>query len=65
AQNQVYYIDVQTDIAPNALQSFDDKRCRAVKEACESAGINLGLHTLSGVNVAEYPRFVLTLSMPI
>lgn len=57
AANQVYFIDVQTDIAPNALESFDDERCNAVREACENAGIHLGLHTLSGVNVAELSPF--------
>lgn len=53
ARNQVYYIDAQTDFAPNAMDSFDDTRCKAVREACEHHGIHLGLHTLSGVNVAE------------
>lgn len=53
AANQVYYIDVQTDIDPNALESFDNERCKAVRNSCESADIHLGLHTLSGVNVAE------------
>lgn len=57
AANEVRFIDVQTDIAPNALESFDQARCQAVREACEKAGINLGLHTLSGVNVAEFSPF--------
>lgn len=53
ADNGVSFIDVQTDIAPNALESFDDARCNAAREACKANGIHLGLHTLSGVNVAE------------
>ncbi len=53
ARNQVYYIDTQTDFAPNAMETFDDSRCKGVREACEHHGIHLGLHTLSGVNVAE------------
>jgi len=57
AANQVYFIDVQTDIAPNALESFDNARCKAVRDGCEKAGIHLGLHTLSGVNVAELSPF--------
>ena len=57
ARNEVYYIDAQTDIAPNALESFDDARCKSVREACEKHGIHLGLHTLSGVNVAEFSPF--------
>ena len=53
ARNQVYFIDAQTDFALNALESFDNARCKGVREACEHHGIHLGLHTLSGVNVAE------------
>jgi len=58
ADNGVRFIDVQTDIVPNALESFDAARCNAVREACESSGIHLGLHTLSGVNVAEISPFL-------
>ncbi len=46
-------IDVQTDIAPNALESFDDARCKRVLDACSSTGVSIALHTLSAVNVAE------------
>ena len=53
AQNEVYYFDIQTDIAPNALESFDDSRCSKIREGCEQHGLHLGLHTLSGVNIAE------------
>ncbi|MEM9360870.1 MAG: sugar phosphate isomerase/epimerase [Pseudomonadota bacterium] len=58
AENDVRYIDVQTDIAPNAMESFDNARCAAVREACEANNIHLGLHTLSGVNVAEISPFL-------
>ena len=57
AENRVFYLDIQTDVAPNALESFDAARCNAIRDACETAGINLGLHTLSGVNVAELSPF--------
>lgn len=53
ATNNVRYIDVQTDVQPNALESFDETRCTGIRSACEQYGIHLGLHTLSGVNVAE------------
>ena len=54
----VKYIDAQLDIAPNGLQSFDEARCAPIREAAEAAGIHLGLHTLSGVNTAEFsPHF--------
>ncbi len=57
SENDVHFIDVQTDIAPNALETFDEARCRTVREAKEKAGLHLGLHTLSGVNVAEFSPF--------
>lgn len=56
-KNAVKYIDAQMDIAPNALESFDDVRCNGVREACEKYEVKLGLHTLSGVNVAEFSPF--------
>lgn len=58
ARHRVPYIDIQTDIAPNALESFDDERCAGLREACATNGIHLGLHTLSGVNVAEISPFL-------
>jgi hypothetical protein len=47
AQHGVRAIDVQTDIAPNALESFDDARCMCVHEACSKFEVSLALHTLS------------------
>ena len=55
---QVRFVDAQVDIAPNALESFDDARCRSVREACAQHGIHLGLHTLSAVNTAELSPFL-------
>lgn len=51
-------IDVQTDIAPNALESFDDRRCKAVRALLAGSGVRLALHTLSAVNVAEISPFL-------
>lgn len=56
--NNVRYVDAQIDIAPNALESFDDARCRAVREACEKHEVHLGLHTLSAVNTAEVSPYL-------
>lgn len=53
AKHCVRAIDVQTDIAPNALESFDDARCAGVLAASNKAGVSIALHTLSAVNVAE------------
>jgi sugar phosphate isomerase/epimerase len=55
--NRVFYMDIQCDVAPNSLESFDDARCKRVRELCERHQIHLGLHTLSGVNVAEFSPF--------
>jgi len=57
-KNSIRYIDAQTDIAPNTLESFDNARCVAVRDACAAKDIHLGLHTLSGVNVAEISPFL-------
>ena len=53
----MHFIDVQTDVHPNALESFDAQRVKNVRELKEKHNINLGLHTLSGVNVAEISPF--------
>ncbi len=56
--NDVTYIDCQIDVAPNALQSFDDFRAAPIRDACTEGGVHLGLHTLSAVNIAEFAPFV-------
>lgn len=58
AANAVGAIDVQCDIEPNALESFDDRRCAAIREACAETGVRIALHTLSAVNVAEISPFL-------
>jgi len=57
AENEVHFIDVQTDIDPNRLESFDAQRCANVRTLKDKHNIRLGLHTLSGVNVAEFSPF--------
>ncbi len=57
AENEVFFIDIQLDSGANAMELFDDARCETVKEMCRANGIHLGLHTLSGVNMAEYSNF--------
>lgn len=56
--NRVHYIDVQLDTGANALPTIDDKRAAAIRAACAEAGVHLGLHTSSAVNVAEYAPYV-------
>lgn len=57
AANNVKFLDVQTDLAPNALEDMR-ARAPAIRAALERTGVQLGLHTLSGVNIAEISPFV-------
>ncbi len=57
-KNGVFYVDAQTDIAPNAFESFDEARCENIRGLCNQYGLHLGLHTLSAVNVAELSPFL-------
>lgn len=58
AEHGVKAIDVQTDIFPNALESFDSNRCARVRDACDKTGVSIALHTLSAVNTAEVAPFL-------
>ena len=40
--NDVTYIDCQIDVAPNALQSFDESRAAPIRDACAQGGVHLG-----------------------
>ncbi|MBT4767846.1 MAG: sugar phosphate isomerase/epimerase [Phycisphaerae bacterium] len=55
--NDVFFMDIQTDLEPNSFESFDDARCDRIRKLKDRFGIRLGLHTLSGVNVAEISPF--------
>jgi len=54
AAHNFYYVDFNADLHPNHLSAWDDERVRQLREQCERHNIHLGLHTLSGVNVAEF-----------
>jgi sugar phosphate isomerase/epimerase len=58
AAHDVRVIDVQLDTGPNAVTLFDAARAEAIRESCKRNNIQLGLHTLSAVNVAEYAPLV-------
>jgi sugar phosphate isomerase/epimerase len=58
AGHGVRFIDVQLDTGANALGTIDNARAAAVRTECERHGVNLGLHTASAVNVAEYAPLV-------
>ncbi len=54
----MHIIDIELETGANALTGFDDRRCAAIRAACATHGVRLGLHTLSAVNVAEYSPYV-------
>ncbi len=54
ARHNVRCIDIELDAGANAFTSFDAARATAIRNACALAGVRLGLHTSSAVNVAEY-----------
>ena len=57
ARHRYFYLDFNADHGPNHLDRWDATRVRAVRDTCARHRIHLGLHTLSGVNVAEFsPR---------
>jgi sugar phosphate isomerase/epimerase len=58
ARHGVRYIDIQLDTDDNALERFDAARAKPIRAALERHGIQLGLHTSSAVNVAEFAPHV-------
>jgi sugar phosphate isomerase/epimerase len=58
AKNGLKHIDIQLDTGDNALTRFDAKRCAAVRRLLDKHGMELGLHSSSAVNVAEYSPHV-------
>jgi sugar phosphate isomerase/epimerase len=58
AENRVRYIDIQLDTGDNALGTISGIRGSRIKDACARLGVQLGLHTASAVNVAEYAPYV-------
>jgi sugar phosphate isomerase/epimerase len=51
-------VDFNADTGANYLAAWSDERIRSVRETCYRQDIHLGLHTTSGVNVAELAPFV-------
>lgn len=52
-----HYVDFNADVGANHLERWSADRVRALRDRCTRDDIHLGLHTLSGVNVAEFsPR---------
>jgi sugar phosphate isomerase/epimerase len=53
-----HYVDFNADRPPNRLDTWDAARLRAVRDQCAHHNIQVGLHTLSAVNVAEFSPYV-------
>jgi sugar phosphate isomerase/epimerase len=53
ASNDVRYVDVKLDVAPNAIETLTPDRVRHIRELCDANGIHIGVHTMSAVNMAE------------
>jgi len=58
AKNELRHIDIQLDTGENALPKFDARRCNGVRKLLDKHDIELGLHSNSAVNVAEYSPHV-------
>jgi sugar phosphate isomerase/epimerase len=58
AAHAVRFIDIQLDTGANRVNEIDDARADGRRAQAEKAGVTLGLHTLSAVNVAEYSPFL-------
>ena len=58
ATHSFHYVDFNADRPPNILTNWSEQRVAAVKQACLSDGIHLGLHTQSSINVAEYAPYL-------
>ena len=52
-RNDIRYLDLKIDVAPNAIETLTDERVAFIRRTCERHGIHVGIHTLSAVNVAE------------
>ena len=57
ARNSFHYVDFNADRGPNDLRRWDDERVAAFRARCDADDLHVGVHTLSGVNVAEFSPF--------
>ena len=51
--NDVHFLDLKIDVAPNAAESLTPERIANIRALCEKHDIHVGVHTLSAVNMAE------------
>lgn len=53
AEHGVTYLDLKVDVAPNAIETLTEERVAGIRKQCELNDIQVGIHTMSAVNVAE------------
>ena len=58
ATHGLRYVDFRLDTGPAAFAAFTPARCAALRTQAENAGMTMGLHTLSAVNIAEYAPYL-------
>jgi sugar phosphate isomerase/epimerase len=58
ATHGLRYVDFRLDTGPEAFAAFTAERCATLRTQAEAAGITMGLHTLSAVNIAEYAPYL-------
>lgn len=58
AQHGVRMVDFRLETGPSAFAELTADRCRAIRVQAEQAGVTVGLHTLSAVNIAEYSPYL-------
>lgn len=58
AANGFFYLDFNADHGANALTQWPPERVAAFRRTCEAHDLQVGLHTLSAVNVAEFSPYV-------
>jgi sugar phosphate isomerase/epimerase len=54
AENGVRFVDFRLETGPDAFAQLTLDRCQAIRQQADQAGITIGLHTLSAVNIAEF-----------
>ncbi|MCZ6872742.1 MAG: sugar phosphate isomerase/epimerase [bacterium] len=54
AENGIRFVDFRLETGPDAFTRLTPDRCQAIRQQAEQAGVTIGLHTLSAVNIAEF-----------
>ncbi len=57
-ENEIHYLDFNADTGANRLDAWPAERVNQVRTLCDRHDIHVGLHTLSGVNTAEFSPVV-------